>query len=100
MSKQYNSPVRMIDPIRNTSKSPTTRGKPFQTSDCQTRRHQHHASRLQETRNRGVMRQKSGGKGRPARLCPSADDCQDVDEVGTEPSSDADSDLFGPGLER
>ena len=36
-----------------------------------------------------------GGKGHPARLCPSADDCQDVDEVGTEPSSDADSDLFG-----
>ena len=31
----------------------------------------------------------------PARLCPSGDDCQDVDEVGTEPSSDADSDLFG-----
>ena len=36
-----------------------------------------------------------GGKGHPARLCPSADDCQDVDEVGTEPSSDADSDLCG-----
>ena len=36
-----------------------------------------------------------GGKGHPARLCPSADDCPDVDEVGTEPSSDADSDLFG-----
>ena len=36
-----------------------------------------------------------GGKGHPARLCPSGDDCQDVDEVGTEPSSDADSDLFG-----
>ena len=36
-----------------------------------------------------------GGKGHPARLCPSPDDCQDVDEVGTEPPSDADSDLFG-----
>ena len=36
-----------------------------------------------------------GEKGHPARLCPSADDCQDVDEVGTEPSRDADSDLFG-----
>ena len=35
-----------------------------------------------------------GGKGHLARLCPS-DDCQDVDEVGTEPSSDTDSDLFG-----
>ena len=36
-----------------------------------------------------------GGNGHPARLCPSGDDCQDVDEVGTQPSSDADSDLFG-----
>ena len=36
-----------------------------------------------------------GGKGHSARLCPSAEDCQDVDGVGTEPSSDADSDLFG-----
>ena len=30
-----------------------------------------------------------------ALACPSGNDCQDVDEVGTEPSSDADSDLFG-----
>ena len=36
-----------------------------------------------------------GGKGHPSRLCPSADECQDVNEVGTEPSSDADIDLFG-----
>ena len=36
-----------------------------------------------------------GGKGHPARLCPSPDDCQDVDGVGAEPPSDADSDLFG-----
>ena len=36
-----------------------------------------------------------GGKGHPARLCPSGNDCQDVDEVGTDSSSDADSDLFG-----
>ena len=36
-----------------------------------------------------------GGKGHLARFCPSVEDCQDVDEVGTEPSSDADSDLFG-----
>ena len=42
-----------------------------------------------------VICYRCGGKGHPARLCPSADDCQDVDEVGTEPSSDADSDLFG-----
>ena len=31
---------------------------------------------------------KCGGKGHPAWLCPSADDCWDVDEFGTEPSSD------------
>ena len=36
-----------------------------------------------------------GGKCHPAKLCASGDDCQDVDEVGTELSSDADSDLFG-----
>ena len=34
-----------------------------------------------------------GGKGHLARFCPSADDCQHVDEIETEPSSDADSDL-------
>ena len=38
---------------------------------------------------------KCGGKGHPARLCPLADGCQDAVEVGTEPSSDTDSDLFG-----
>ena len=38
---------------------------------------------------------KCGGKGRPAWLCPASDECQVVDEVGTEQSSDADSDLFG-----
>ena len=38
---------------------------------------------------------KCGGKGHPARLCPSGDDCQDVDQVGTEPSCDTESDLFG-----
>ena len=31
----------------------------------------------------------------PASLYPSADDCQDVNEAGTEPSGDVDSDLFG-----
>ena len=36
-----------------------------------------------------------GGEGHPARLYLSTDDSQDVDEVGTEPSSDADSDLLG-----
>ena len=73
-----------------------------------TRHHQHHANRFHQTRNRGETRTKQnagkkkslicyrcGGKGHPARLSPSGDDCQDVDEVGTEPFSDADSDLFG-----
>ena len=39
---------------------------------------------------------KCSGDGHPARFCPSADYCHDVDEVGTEQSSDADSELFGP----
>ena len=46
-------------------------------------------------RKKRLICYRCGGKGQPARLCPSAEDCQDVDEVGTEPSSDADSDLFG-----
>ena len=46
-------------------------------------------------RRKRLICYRCGGKGHLARLCPSADDCQDVDEVGTEPSSDADSDLFG-----
>ena len=107
MSMQFNSAVRMIDPIRNTSKNPTTSENPS-TIGLPIRHHQHHANRLHETRNREAMRRnrvrvmkkrlicyRCGGKGHLARLCPSGDDCQDVDEVGTEPSSDADSDLFG-----
>ena len=46
-------------------------------------------------KNKRLICYRCGGKGHPARLCPSVEDCQDVDEVGTEPSSDADSDLFG-----
>ena len=34
-------------------------------------------------------------KGPPCHSARPADDCQDVDEVGTEPSSDGDSDMFG-----
>ena len=41
-----------------------------------------------------------GGKCHLARLCLPPDDCQDVDEVGTDPSSDADSDLFGLDCEK
>ena len=47
------------------------------------------------TRKKRLVCYRCGGKGHPARLCPSPDDCQDVDEVGTEAPSDADSDLFG-----
>ena len=107
MSMQFNSAVRMIDPIRNTRKSPTTSESPS-TVGLPTRHHQRHANRLHETRNPGVMRR---NKVRVRRSVSSAtgvvervilpgsahqgDDCQDVDEVGTQPSSDADSDLFG-----
>ena len=99
MSMQFNSVVRTIDPIRNTCKSPTTSEHPS-IIGLPTRHHQRHANRLQETRKIAVMRRnrvRGRGKGYPARLSPSADDCQDVDEVETEPSSDADSDLFGLG---
>ena len=37
-------------------------------------------------RKKRLIFYRCGGKGHPARLCPSAEDCQDVDEVGTEPS--------------
>ena len=97
MSMQCNSAIRLIGPTGYTSKSPTMSENPS-TVGLPTRHHQHHANRPHETRNRGVKKKllinyKCGGKGHPARLCPTADDCQDVDEVGTEPSSDADSDL-------
>ena len=108
VSMQCNSAVCMIGPTRNTSKSPTMSENPS-TVGLPIRHHQHHANRLHETRNPGMMRRTKqsagkkkclicctcGGKGHPARLCPSGDDCQHVDEVGTEPSSYADSDLFG-----
>ena len=55
MSMQFNSVVRMIDPTRNTSKSPTTSENPS-TVGLPTGHHQRHANRLQETRNPGVMR--------------------------------------------
>ena len=51
MSMQFNSAVRMIDPTRNTSKSPTTSENPS-TVGLPTRHHQHHAKRLHKTRNR------------------------------------------------
>ena len=88
---------------KHKQESPTT-CENRSTVGLPTRHHQRHANRLDETRNRGVMRRngvrarknvsfatRCGGKGHPARLCPSGSGCQDVDEVGTEPSSD----LFG-----
>ena len=103
MPMQFNSAVRMIDPTRNTSKSPTT-SENASTVGLPTRHHQHHANRLHERDEAECGEEEASHllqvwwKGHSVRLCPSADDCQDVDEVGTEPSSDADSDQFG--LER
>ena len=80
----------LIGPTRNTSKS-LTKSENSSTVGLPIRHHQHHANRLHETRNAGKKNRlicyRCGGKGRPARLCTSADDCQDVDEVGTEPST-------------
>ena len=108
MSMQGNSAVRMIGPTRNTSKSPTTMSENPSTVGLPFRHHQYHANRLHETRNRGVMRRNrvqarksvSFATGVEREILPGfahqqIDDCQDVDEVGTEPSSDADNDLFG-----
>ena len=63
-----------------------------------TRHHQHHANRLDETRNRGATRRSRVQARKSVPFATgvveraSADVCQDVDEVGTEPFSDADSD--------
>ena len=55
MSMLFNSAVRMIDPIRNTSKSPTT-SENSSTVGLRTCHHQRHANRLHETRNPRVIR--------------------------------------------
>ena len=55
MSMQCNSVVHLIAPTRNTSRSPTT-SENQTTVGLPIRHHQHHASQLHETRNRGVMR--------------------------------------------
>ena len=107
MSMQFNSAACMIDPTRNTSMSPTTSEK-TSTVGLPTRHHQRHPQSTPRDKKPGsdetkqsagkkkrLICSRCGRKGHPARLCPSGDDCQDVDEVGTEPSSDADSDLFG-----
>ena len=97
MSMQFNSVVRTIDPIRNRSKSPTTSENPS-IARLPLRHRQHHVNRLQRTRNRGVMRRNRVQAGKKRLICyvvESAIPPDYVNEVGTEPSSDADSDLFG-----
>ena len=107
MSMQFNSVVRTIGPIRNTSKSPTTSENPS-TVGLPTRHHQRHDNRLFETRNPGVMRRNT------VRVRRSVSSAAGVVERVTLPgsahqgmivrtwmkseqrrSSDADSDLFG-----
>ena len=105
MSMQYNSVVHLIGPTRNTSRSPTTSEKPSnrrtpsasRQSTPRDKKLGNDETKQSAGKKKRLICYKCGGKGHPARLCPSADDCQDVDEVGTEPSSDADSDLFGLG---
>ena len=77
--------------------------KPIEPWDCHFDTISVTTSRLYETRNRGVMRRDSSAGKKQHHICyrlwwkgailpgscPSADDCQDVDDVGTEPSSDA-----------
>ena len=70
MSMQFNSAVRMIDTIRNTSKSPNNERKPFNVG-LRTRHHQRHAEKKKR-----LICYRCGGKGHLARLCPSGDDCQ------------------------
>ena len=103
---QQRRPVCSVQP--ETQARVPTMSENHSTVGLPIRHNKHHANRLHETRNQGVMRRNrvqarksvSFATGVVERailpgLCPSADDCQDVDEVGTEPSSDADSDLFG-----
>ena len=103
MSMQFNSAVRIIDPIRNHKQ----RAKTLQPSDCQLvtisttqstpcdKKPRSDETKQIAGKKKRLICYRCGGKGHPPRLCPSGDDCQDVDEVGTEPSSGADSDLFG-----
>ena len=107
MSMQFNSAVCMMDPIRNTSKSSDNERKPFNRRTANSSPSAPRQSTPRDKKPRSDETKQSagkkkrltcyrcGGQGHPAILCPSGDDCQDVDEVGTEPSSDADSDLFG-----
>ena len=106
MSMQCNSVVHLIGPTRNTSRSPTM-SENLSTVGLPTRHHQHHASRPQETRHRGVMRRSrvqetktvsfaTGVVGRA--ILPGSAHQQMIAKTwmkSEQPSSDADSDLFG-----
>ena len=102
MPVQFNSAVRMIGSTRNASKSPTT-SENLSTVGLPTR---HHSTPRDKKSGSDETKQSAGEeeashlhqvwwKGPSCQACSSGDDCQDVDEVGTEPSSDVDSDLFG-----
>ena len=107
MSMQCSSVVHLIGPNHKHKQESDNERKPF---NRRTANSSPSASRQSIPRDKksGSERQskstgkrkrliwhKCGGNGHPARLFPSADDCQDLDEVGAELSSDAESDLFG-----
>ena len=104
-STQYNT-VSANDSARSRSKNPTMHANPFnrQTaaptspasrwSTPRDKKLGHDEPKQNVGKKKVLVCYKCGGKGHSAWVCPSADECQDVDEVGTEPCSDADSDLF------
>ena len=107
VAMRCNSAARTIDPHQKHKQESDNERKPF---NRQTANSSPSASRQSTPRDKksgnDEMKQSMGkkkrlicyrscGKDHPSRLCPSPDDCLDVDGVGTEPSSDADSDLFG-----
>ena len=87
MSMHYNSVVCMIDPTRSTGKSLT---KPFNrqtaNSSASALRQSSDETKQSASKIERLICCRCGGNGHPARPCSSPDDCQDVDEVGTEPS--------------
>ena len=68
MSMHFNRAVRMIDPTRSTRKSPIA-SENLSIVGLPTRHHQHHANRLHETRNAGVMRRNRVRGGKRRLIC-------------------------------
>ena len=107
MSMQCNSAVRIDRSNQKHNQESDTERKPFNRRTANSSPSASRQSTPQDKKSGSDETKQSAGKKKrlscyrcggnchPARLCPSADDGQDVDEVGTEPSSDADSDLFG-----